>query len=108
MWSQVENNMDRLQQIKTEKEFEELIKKYLSKYLQSTGFVVRKLTDTPNDGLQVVNRNYVTLNGTVANRPVSSVAVIGQSYFATDTNIPMTYSAGGWRNGSGSIVALNN
>lgn len=68
-------------------------------------FTSRKLTDTPTDSLSVVNRKYVNMNGTVANRPNSSIAQVGQSYFATDTNIPMTYSTGGWRNGVGSIVA---
>ena len=76
--------------------------------LRSTAFTDRKLTDTPTDNLQVVNKRYVTRNGTVSNRPKSSVASVGQPYFATDTNIPMTYSAAGWRNGVGSIVAQNN
>ncbi len=83
-------------------------KKIVEEYLKSTGFTSRKLTDTPTDNLSMVNRKYVTNNGTVANRPKSSVATIGQPYFATDTGIPMTYSAQGWRNGSGSIVSLNN
>ncbi len=83
-------------------------KKIVEDYLKSTGFTSRKLTDTPTDNLSVVNRRYVNLNGTVANRPVSSVATIGQRYFATDTGIPMTYSIQGWRSGTGSIVALNN
>lgn len=77
-------------------------------YMQSGAFTDRKLTDTPTDNLSVVNRKYVNLNGLVASRPKSSVASVGQSYFATDTAIPMTYSAAGWRNGVGSIVALNN
>lgn len=80
----------------------------ISNYLQSNGFTARKLTDTPTDNNQVVPRGYLTNNGTVANRPVSSVAVVGQPYTATDTNIPMTKVAGGWVNGVGSIVALNN
>lgn len=80
----------------------------IKEYMQSTAFTNRKITDTPTDNLSVVNRRYVNLNGAVADRPKSSVASVGQSYYATDTNIPMTYSAGGWRNGVGSIVALNN
>lgn len=87
---------------------DERIRKVVQEYLQKAGFTQRKLTDTPTDDLMVTNRKYVNLNGTVANRPKSSIASIGMSYFATDTNIPMTYSAGGWRNGVGSIVALNN
>ena len=84
------------------------IKQEIPVYMKNAAFTDRKLTDTPTDSLSVVNRKYLTNNGIVANRPKSSVATVGQPYFATDTNIPMTYSTGGWRNGSGSIVALNN
>ncbi len=77
----------------------------VKEYLQSNAFTARKLTDTPTDSLQVVNRKYVTLNGVVASRPNSSIATIGQPYLATDTGIPMTFTATGWRNGVGSIVA---
>lgn len=91
-----------------EKIIDDRIKKALPVYLSGNAFTQRKLTDTPNDSLEVVPRKFVTNNGTVANRPVSSVAIIGQPYYATDTLIPMTYTAQGWRNGVGSIVALNN
>lgn len=90
------------------KKIDERIKKLVPEILRGSGFTDRKLTDMPTDSLQVVSRKYVTNNGVVANRPKSSVATIGQPYFATDTFIPMTYSAGGWRSGTGSIVALNN
>jgi len=80
----------------------------IREYMKSQAFTDRKLTDNPTDALSVVNRKYVTLNGVVADRPKSSVASVGQSYYATDINIPMTYSEGGWRNGVGSIIALNN
>lgn len=86
----------------------EEILKVVQAYLKGPAFTNRKMTDTPTDALQVVPRKYVTNNGSVANRPVSSVAVVGQPYFATDTGIPMTYSAEGWRDGVGSIVAQNN
>ena len=79
-----------------------------TKHLLASGlFVSRKITDTPTDSLQVVNRKYVNMNGTVASRPNSSVATIGQSFYATDTNIPMTFDGTNWRNGVGSVVALN-
>lgn len=74
-------------------------------YLKTSAFTNRKLTDTPTDANQVVPRRFVTSNGLVANRPSSSVAVVGQPYLATDTGIPMTYTQGGWRNGVGSVVA---
>lgn len=86
----------------------EEVLKIVREYLQSNAFTARKLTDTPIDNLSVVNKKYVTNNGVVANRPKSSVASVGQTYYATDTGIPMTYSSSGWKNGVGSVVALNN
>lgn len=91
-----------------EKLIDDRIRKLVPEIAKGSAFTDRKLTDTPTDNLQVVNRGYVTKNGIVANRPVSSVATIGQPYLATDTGIPMTKVAGGWANGVGSIVALNN
>lgn len=85
----------------------EIIKKEVPEMLKGSTFTDRKLTDTPTDSLQVVPRKYITNNGSVANRPNSSVATIGQPYFATDTKIPMRYDSTGWVNGVGSIVALN-
>ena len=93
------------QEIPLNKRQREEVVRIVQDYFKSSAFTDRKLTDDPADSLSVVNRRYVTLNGTVANRPNSSVAVIGQPYLATDTGIPMTFSAGGWRNGVGSIVA---
>jgi hypothetical protein len=100
MQQQVNNNA-----VGLDKLIDDRIKAVLPIYLSGNAFTQRKVTDTPNDSLEVVNRKFVTLNGAVADRPTSSVAVIGQTYFATDTNIPMTYSSTGWRNGVGSIVA---
>lgn len=90
------------------KKIDERIKKLVPEILKGSAFTDRKITDIPTDNLSVVNRRYVTLNGAVADRPKSSVATLGQPYFATDTGIPMTYGSSGWRNGVGSIVALNN
>lgn len=91
-----------------EKKIKELARKEIDKFMGGQAFTAHKITDTPTDALSVVNRKYVTNNGTVANRPKSSVATIGQPYLATDTGIPMTYTAAGWVNGVGSIIALNN
>jgi len=87
---------------------EERTREIIREYMKSGAFTDRKLTDTPTDNLSVVNRKYVNLNGVVTSRPVSSVAVVGQTYFATDTKLPMTYDTTGWVDGVGSIVALNN
>lgn len=89
-----------------EKKIKELIRKEVPEILRGSSFTQRKLTDMPNDALEVVPRKYVTNNGTLANRPSSSVATIGQPYLATDTGIPMTYTQSGWANGVGSIVAI--
>lgn len=67
--------------------------------LKSRGFTDRKLTDTPTDSLQVVNRAYVTNNGTTANRPKSSV--LGQPYF--DTSLGNGKPV--WWNGTGFVDA---
>lgn len=82
----------------------EQTRKAIRGYMRSSAFTDRKITDTPTESLSVVNRRYVTLNGVVADRPTSSVATIGQHYFATDTNIPMVYDGTDWRDGVGSVV----
>ena len=92
---------------KMERELEAKVIKIVEKYQKGAAFTQEKLTDTPSEALSVVNRRYVNLNGTVASRPVGSVATIGQRYFATDTNIPMTYNGTNWRDGVGSVVAIN-
>lgn len=88
---------------------EQLVREEVKKQFQvRDAFIYKQIGDTPTDNLQLVPKKYVNLNGAVASRPKSSVASIGQRYFSTDTNIPMTYSSAGWRNGVGSIVAQNN
>ena len=61
---------------------------------------------TPIESYSITNRRYVNLNGNVADRPRSSVATVGQHYFAIDTFIPMTFDGNDWRNGVGSVVAV--
>lgn len=87
------------------KKVDERVEILLKRYLKGSAFTDRKLTDTPTDNLAVVNRRYVNLNGLLATRPTSSVATLGQHYFATDTNISMTYNGTNWVNGVGSVVA---
>ena len=89
------------------KQIEEIVVRAIKKYNKAY-FIERRAVDTPTDAYSPVNRKFVTLSSNVGARPVSSVAIIGQPFFATDTFIPMTYSAAGWRNGVGSIVAQNN
>jgi len=70
-----------------QRQIDERIKAMVPQILKGSGFTDRKVTDIPTDSLQVVNRKYVTMNGTTANRPTSSV--IGQRYFDTTLNKPV-------------------
>lgn len=79
---------------------EETALKVVREYMKSSAFTDRKLTDTPTDNLQVVNRKYVTLNGASANRPTASV--VGQYYF--DTSLA-TNGKPVWWNGTGFVDA---
>lgn len=75
---------------------------------KSLHFSVRKLGDTPTDGYQLTPQKYVNMNGSVAGRPIGSVAAIGQFYLATNTNTPMWFNSNKqWVNGVGSVVAIN-
>jgi hypothetical protein len=88
---------------KQKNEIADIAKKVLNDYLSNASFAAKKITDTPKDSLQVVNRRYVTMNGTSANRPTASV--VGQSYF--DTSIK-TNGAPVWWQGTGFVDANGN
>jgi hypothetical protein len=85
----------------------ELVKKMIDEASKKMAhFSTRKLGDTPTDELQLTPKKYVTMNGSVAGRPTTSVASVGQFYLATDTNVPMWYTTNkNWINGVGSVVA---
>lgn len=68
--------------------------KVVQNYMKTSAFTDRKLTDTPTDSLQVVNRRFVTLNGTTANRPTSSI--LGQRYFDTTLGYPVYWNGSTW------------
>ena len=78
---------------------DERIKKVVPQILQSSAFTERKLTDTPTDSLQVVNRKYVNLNGTTAQRPTSSV--LGQQFFDTTIGLPVFWDGSTWVDATG-------
>lgn len=84
------------------------VEKIIRKFMEGSGFTAHKITDTPGDALSVVNRKFVTNNGSLVSRVSSSVATKGQFYLDTDNNIPMWKVTAGWVNGVGSIVAGNN
>lgn len=84
----------------------EQVLEIISEYMKSGAFTDRKLTDVPTDALSVVNRKYVTRNGTFATRPPN--AIKGQFFFATDlaTNgLPSWYNSNNkWVSATGSIL----
>lgn len=81
------------------KEIEKIIER------KSSAFFDRRIGDTPTDSLQLVNRKYVNLYGTTANRPVSSVAGLAQKYFDTTIGRPIYFNPNSsvWTDGAGSI-----
>ncbi len=87
-----------------DKKIEDKLKEFLPKYLQQAAFTDRKLTDTPTDNLSVVNRKYVTNNGTV--RPTSSV--MGQPFLdmslASGRGKPIYWNGTGWIDATGTYV----
>ena len=85
-----------------DKKLENTIKKILT-----TSFRDKRIGTTPTDNLQLTPRSYVNMNGPIASRPASVLAVKGQQYYATDINIPLFYDGSKWRNGVGSIIASN-
>ena len=86
-------------------QIEEIAKETFKRLNKLGVFTTRRIADTPIEAYSIVNRRFVTLNGTVANRPRSSVATLGQPYYPTDTDIPMVFDGNAWRNGVGSVVA---
>lgn len=91
-----------------ENKVKELFNKWIKEYNRGAAFSDKKITDNPTDALQVANRRFVTLNGSVASRIPSSVAAIGQFYMDTGNTLPMWKVTAGWVNGVGSVVAQNN
>lgn len=86
-----------------EQELKKVVVSIIKKELRSSYFQTRKITDTPTDDLEVVNRKYVNLNGNTASRPTSSV--LGQKYFDTDLNQPIWVGNGfGWVDANGNPI----
>lgn len=79
---------------KIDQKVDERIVKVVQQYLKSSGFTDRKLTDTPTDALSVVNRKFVTQNGTTARRPTSSL--LGLQYFDTTLGYPVYWNGSTW------------
>ena len=93
-----------MDEIELNKKIDERVKKLVPEILKGSAFTDRKLGDTPTDNLSLVPRKYVTMNGSVAGRPINSV--IGQFYFDSDSNQAMWRgSTGRFYNGIASIIA---
>lgn len=83
---------------------QQMIDKALTKAMD---FPTKKKGDTPTDAYQLTPQKYVNANGSIAGRPIGSVAFVGQFYYASDVAIPIFFDGQRWRNGVGSIVASN-
>lgn len=81
---------------------EEKVTEIIQNYLKSGAFTDRKLTDTPTDALQVVNRKYITRSSTTALRPTSSV--LGESYFDTSVGKPIWWNGTNYQDAAGNVV----
>ena len=89
----------------TKKQVEEIASNTVKKY-NASAFRDARIIDTPSEAYSLVNRRFVTLSSNIGARPVSSVAVTGQPFFDTTSNIPMVFDGNDWRNGVGSVVSL--
>ena len=85
-----------------EEEIKKLIQEEVKNQLKGGLFSARKLTDTPTDSLQVINRKYVTRNSTTALRPITSV--IGESYFDTTEGKPVWWNGTNYQDAAGGVV----
>ena len=74
----------------------------------ATRFSKRKIGDMPTDSNQLTPRGYVNMYGSIAGRPASVAAVIGQQYFNTTDGLPIFFNTNNqWVNATGSVVATN-
>lgn len=79
--------------------------KAMQQYDKTSGFTSRKLTDTPTDALSVVNRKFVTGNGSTASRPTSPI--LGQFFLDTSLSAngkPIWFGPNGWADSTGTLV----
>lgn len=84
-------------------------KKEVAKMIaEAMKFSQRKIGDTPTDDNQLVPRGYSNMNGSVAGRPIGSIAQTGQQYFASDIGYPIFFTTNkNWVSATGSVVASN-
>lgn len=85
-----------------DQDFATKVQKVVGDYLKSGAFSDRKVTDTPTDALSVVNRKFVTLNGSTRPTPVQ-----GQFFFDTSLGSngkPIWYGPNGWVLADGTLA----
>lgn len=82
--------------------FEQTVIDIVQQYMKGDAFSHRKVADMPTDSLSVVNRKFVTQNGTTTNRPTSSI--IGLQFYDTTLQKPVYWSGTTWKDSQGSIV----
>lgn len=84
----------------------EEIKKLVNMFTRKT--FDKRIGDTPSDSLQLVPARYVNMYGSIAGRPASVAAAVGQQYFATDLGKPIFFGSNDqWVDSTGSVVAFN-
>lgn len=88
--------------VELNKKIDQRIAQKVPEYLKAGAFTDRKLTDTPTDNLQVVNRKFVTANGLTATRPTNPTT--GQFYFDTDLGYPIWWFNGNWVDAQGNTA----
>ncbi len=81
-------------------ELKKTILEVVKGYNKSSSFTDRKVTDTPTDDLQVVNRKFVTNNGETL--PASPVT--GQMFFSSVLSQPVWYNANDWVDATASVI----
>lgn len=98
----MDNTSDQFHKQQADPQFEQNVIKIIKQYLAGSAFTDRQVTDTPTEALSIVNRKFVTQNGTTANRPTSSIT--GLQYYDTTLNKPVYWSGTTWRDAAGTIV----
>lgn len=87
-------------------DFNQTVISIVQQYLKGSAFTDRKLADTPTDSLSVVNRKFVTQNGSTSARPTAPVT--GQQYFdltlASGNGKPVYWNGTHWVDATGAIA----
>jgi len=95
-----EINKDIFSRLENEKIIDARIREIVPKILKGPAFTYKKITDTPTDDLQVVNRKFVTNNG--SSFPTNPVT--GQSFFSSVLSMPTWYNGTNWVDSTASVI----